>query len=251
MTWKELIKLTLQDIRIYGASGNVSAEDEALALAHLNDHIDALKLDGRGVNEIVRTLWTLTSAMSYTIGSGGAINVARPVSPQMIAGFAWMNNNLTPAVESDMHPPLTPTEWQSLAYKTFSAVYPNRFYYEAATGVAVPILGTVYPYPVPSSSGLQGVLYAAAQVDEVVNVNATIVLPPGYRLWYRRALKVMLADPFKSPVDEGTMQRWIHEREEAGAAIGRQNERLEEVSFGVAGVVFGGRTPKSNIYTGT
>lgn len=245
MTWRDLIKLSLQDLRVYGASSNVSPEDEALALAHLNDWIDAQKNDVGAVYEVARTLWNLTAAASYTVGAGGTVAVDRPVSPQRIQGFAYLNNNLTPALEIELGPPLTPAEWRSIAYKSLQAPYPAGFYYEATMST-----GTLYPYPIPTTGSLQGVMYSDVPVNEVTVITNAIALPPGYRLWLRKSLKLELADPFRVPVGEQTIERWKRERDAAAADVRRQNERLEEVSFGVAGRLFGGGGRPLNIYTG-
>lgn len=246
MTWRDLIKLTLQDLRVYGASGNPSAEDEALALAHLNDWIDSQKNDFGAVYELRRTLWALTTAASYAVGSGSAVNVQRPVSPQMIAGIGWINTGLPGSPEFGLNLPLTPTEYQRIAYKSLQAPYPSRFYYEATMAT-----GTLYPYPIPTTGSLQGVMYSGVAVDEVTVITATIALPPGYRLWLRKALKLELLDPFKAPISEETIQRWTVERNDTAAGARRQNERLEEISFGVAGAMFGRGGSPSNIYTGS
>lgn len=245
MTWRDLIKLALQDLRIVGAVGNVTPEDEALAQAHLNDWIDAQKNDMSAVSEIRRTLWTLSTAASYAIGSGLTINVQRPVSPQAIAGIGYIDNGLSGAPEIGINPPLNPSEWQSIVYKGFQALYPARFYYEATTAG-----GTIYPYPIPTSGALQGVIYSAVSVAEITDLTATVAMPPGYRLWYRKALKLEMVDPFRAPVGEQTLMRWKQERDDAAADVRRMNERLEQVSFGVAGVMFGAGGGPSNIYTG-
>lgn len=245
MTWRDLIKLALQDLRIYGAAGNVSAEDEALAQTHLNDWIDAQQNDMAAVSEIRRTTWALTSAASYAVGIGASVNVQRPVSPQAIAGVGYIDGSLTNTPELALNPPLDPSAWQSIAYKSFQAPQPAGWFYEATSPT-----GTLYPYPIPSSGSLQGVMYSAVSVAEVTNLAATIAVQPGMRLWLRKALKIELADPFRVPVSEQALMRWKQERDDAAAGVRRVNERLEEISFGVAGALFGGGRGPSNIYTG-
>jgi hypothetical protein len=93
-------------------------------------------------------------------------------------------------------------------------------------------------------------MYSAVSVAEVTNLAAVLVLQPGMRLWLRKALKIELVDPFRVPVGEQTLLRWKQERDDAAANVGRMNERLEEVSFGAAGALFGGRRGPGNVYTG-
>lgn len=245
MTWKDLIKLTLQDLRILGVAAIVTAEQENLALLHLNDWIDSQKNDFGAVSEMRRTTWNLTGAASYAVGTGATVNVQRPVSPQMIAGLGFINANLSGSPEMGLDLPLAPSEWQGIPYKSQTGPYPARWFYEATMST-----GLLYPYPIPTTGSLQGVMYSGVQVDEITNLVAVIALPPGYRLWLRKALKLELADPFRVPVGEEQLHRWKTERDEIAAGCRRQNERLEQVSFGFAGAVFGSGSAPSNIYTG-
>lgn len=245
MTWRDLIKLTLQDLRVYGAVGEVSAEDEGLALAALNDWLDGLKTHALSMYQQARTTWALTSAASYTIGIGATINVARPVTPAYIAGFAWLNNNLTPPMEFPLGPPLTDSQYQGIAAKTLVNTYPAGFYYDAAFDASG--FGRVWPYPVVNGSGLLGVIYSGVPVDEVTVVTATILLPPGYRRFVRKSLAIEIASAFR--VDVSREQK--DEANDARGDVKRANERLDDMGFGVAGTLFKARSGTSNIYTGS
>lgn len=247
MTWRELIRLTLQDLRVYGTAQVPTPEDEQLATDHLNDWIDAQKNDGLFIYEQARTLWTLTAAASYTIGTGGTINVARPPSSEFIDGFAYVNNNLNPGLEFPLGPPLTGAQYAGIQYKSYSGQYPQAFYYEPTMAGG---FGTVYPWPLPSSGNLQGVIYSGVAVPEISVITATIVLPPGYRRVLRLAGKVELYDAFKCKgIDP---QKWSTELERALGGIRRTNEQLQDLSFGTAGRMFGrNRRGGENIYTGS
>lgn len=244
MTWRRMITIALNRLRVYGSSTPVSPEDEQISIDVLNDWIDGLKTKSLSVYQQARTTWALTTASSYTIGIGAVINVARPVTPQHIAAFAWLNNNVTPPYETPLGPPLTDSQYQGIAAKTLNNTYPGGFYYDPAYDASG--FGLVKPWPVVNGSGLYGVVYSAVPVDEVTDVTATILLPPGYRRWIRTALELELAPAFKVAVTEDmrTAARL------AMADVMVANTRLDDLSYGRAGALFGGMAAKSNIYLG-
>jgi hypothetical protein len=70
----------LQSIGVAGAIDTISSEDAALALNVLNEWIDQLGIQRNTIYTVKRQTHTLASGTSsYTIGSGGTINVARPI----------------------------------------------------------------------------------------------------------------------------------------------------------------------------
>lgn len=250
LTWRQLIRLTVQDLRIYGTSAFPSPDDEAAVLSRLNDWIDQLKLDGAALYQLGRITWPIVpNQPSYTVGLGAQVNIDRPPAPSFISGVGFIRTDLPNNPEFGVNPPLNIPEWSAITFKTFFSLYPARWYYEPTT-TGVTMTGTISPYPIPTSAALQGVIYAGIPIQEVTTLTATIFTPPGYRLWIRKAVRIEAADALRAAVDPNTMQRWIAERDEAAARVRRVNERLEEISFGFAGRVFGrGRRP-SNIYTG-
>lgn len=249
MTWRDLIVFTLQDLGVYGPGDSISPEDFEVALQGVNDWIDALKADGLVIFQNARTLWTLTTAASYTVGSGGTVNVARPPSSKFIFGLAYLNNGVTPAYEFKLGPPISLQQYRNITNKTFTAAYPVGFYYEPTI---VGGLGTLYPYPQSDGtlgSTLQGVMYSGVPIEEVTSSQAAaaMAVPPGYRLLYRKLLRLELAAPFKIPIDPG----WVTERNDAMARVKVTNELPADMGFGVAGALFSSKNAgHSNIYTG-
>jgi hypothetical protein len=246
MTWRDMITNVLQDLRVYGAAQvavGVSPEDEVLALGALNDWLDALKADGLSMFQQARTTWALTSAASYTIGMGGAINVARPVTPDHIAGFAFLTAT---GIEQPLGPPMTDSQYGAIPAKGTVGTYPIGFYYRPTFSIPDGF-GLVIPYPIGvSGAGVSGVLYSGVPVDEVADVTATIVLPPGYRRCIRKMLATDVASAFGVALTSDQKQ----DAKDAKRDVEAANERLDDLSFGVAGVLFGHRGHHANIYTG-
>ena len=248
MTWRDLIRRALVDLRIYGAVTSVDAEDEQLGLDNLNDWIDSLKIDGLSMYRQIRTTWTLTTATSYTIGVGATINVLRPPTPQLIGGFSYVDTSVTPPFENALGPPLTDDQYASLPNKTLNSTYPDGFYYDPAYD-SPNGFGTVTPWPVVTGSGLQGVIYTRGPVlSEIASadIGTDVFVPPGYRLWIRTELRSWLAGPFRVQLTDDQQRQ----QRELRALVKRANIRLEDLSMGVAGRLFQGGLGRSNVYTG-
>lgn len=246
MTWRDLIQLTLEDLGVVGQAQPAKPNDVESMRLRLNDWIDFLKTQKQAIYQIARTTWALNTATSYSIGTGGTINVARPPGPQFIDGFAYIDNNVTTPYEYPLGPPMTDQEWQGLSYKTLQATIPSRMYYDKGSYP----LGAVNVWPIPTQSNLLGVIYSGVPVDEIAGtaaaLAATIALPPGYRLYLRLGLQIHAAGGFRVQIPQETMLLWPS----AQAAVKRTNEVLEEIGFGVAGRLFGRSDQGSNIYTG-
>ena len=93
--------------------------------------------------------------------------------------------------------------------------------------------------------GGQGVIYTPVPVEEFTSLSATISLPPGYRRFLRTGLAKELASAFDSPLTADLQQAAM----ESKADIKRANQRLSDLSSGVAGLLFGGSGPHYNIYS--
>lgn len=234
-TVRDQITAALFDLGLLQAGEVPSGDDLAFAFLRFNDFVDAMKTHGLIAYSTTRTTWTLTTATSYTVGTGGTVNVDRPVSPQAIANSGYIDTNLTNSPEYPLGDLLTEDEYAGLIYKTFSSPYPQRFYYNPAY-TSSSALGTIKPWPVPSTSGLQGVIYTMTPVAEFATVDDTFALPPGYRRFFRTNLALELAPAFDTQPSPLLLQMAT----ESKADIKRTNVRLVELPSNAAGV-FGRR----------
>ena len=246
-TWNDVIALILQDLRVYGPQNVQSPNDTQLAKDRLNLWLDFQKTRGQAVYQNVRTVWTLVSGTAtYAVGTGSTVNVQRPVSSQRISKFAYIDNSLPQAVEIDLQLPLTRAQYYAIPLKNFQAPFPSDFYYESTYPT-----GTIYPYPIPTLSSLQGVMYSDVVVDEVTNFAASVNLPPGFRQWILKAMRLELRDSFKVPVSLQDLALWKQDLLEVEQALFASVEVVPpDIGFGIAGQMFGGSNTKSNIYTG-
>ena len=244
MTVQDLITASLQDLRVIQTGAVVSADDAALGLSRLNDWINALATEDLTVYTILRTTWTLSTAASYTIGAGATVNVARPTGPMAIADIGFQDTSVSPTIEYSLGPVLTVDAFANIAQKALTSEYPQNWYYDPSyTGG----FGTLSPYPVPTSSTLEGVIYTQSPVAEFDAITDTIALPPGYRRFLRTGLALELSSAF----DAGLSPALQLAAMESKADIKRANMRLRDLGCGTAGVLFGRAGNIYNIYSDT
>lgn len=185
------ITAALQDLNLLAAGRTPSAEDAALGLSRVNDWIDSLGTAPLTIYAITRSTWTITTASSYTVGTGATVNVARPDRPADITNIGYQNTAVTPTQEVLFGRVLTEDEYASLAQKGLTGVYPQAFYYSPTVAT-----GTLIPWPVPTSTTLQGVLYTRTPLSEFAALTDTITLPRGYRRFFRSNLLIEMAAAF-------------------------------------------------------
>jgi hypothetical protein len=244
MTVSELITASMQDLRILQVSETASANDAAYALARLNDWINSMATEGLTIYGQARTTWTISTAASYTIGAGGVINCARPTGPMGITNIGFQDTSVSPTIEYNLGTALTEDAYAGIAQKALTSVYPQAAYYNPTFTSG---LGLIYLWPIPTSTTLQGVIYTPVPVSEFTAISDTISLPPGYRRFLRTGLAKEIAAAFDAPLTPDLQQAAM----ESKADIKRANQRLSDLSSGVAGLLFGGAGPHYNIYSDT
>jgi hypothetical protein len=129
VTVSQLITAALQDLRVLQVGETVSANDATFALDRLNDWVNSLANEGLTVYAQARTLWTISTAASYTIGVGGVINCARPTGPMDITNIGFQDTSVSPTIEYNLGPVLTEDAYAGIAQKALTSVYPQAAYY--------------------------------------------------------------------------------------------------------------------------
>jgi hypothetical protein len=209
---------------------NAEAQD---ALLRLNDWIDSLALDDFTIYFLLRTVVALTaSTASYTIGTGGAINISRPT--EISAAGLILNTGTTPPQELPIDV-FTDQQYENIVQKTYSSTYPTGIYYDHGwtTGLA-----TIKPYPIPNQSLSQLVLYTPQALLEMT-LTGDVTFPPGYRRFLRYGLARELAPEFGG---------WDEQKERIYLTT---KQRIEEKNLRMSDLQVPSSVARSNIYTGT
>lgn len=235
MTVLDLVTVALEELGVL-AAGQVptaeEAEDGRVALNRLTDQWAAERLQ---LYTVTRTVFTITSGVgSYAVGPAQVVNVARPVFPSHVA---INDTSPTPDVERGLSM-LTEDQYAAIPSKAQTSSEPASWYYNPTYPY-----GLLSLFPVPTSTTLQGVLYAPTAVASFAATSTTVALPPGYEEMIVSNLAVRLAPSYGRTVDPTLFGRSV----ESVATVKRANagRLLSDLSF--AGVPFmGGRW---DIYT--
>jgi hypothetical protein len=159
----------------------VVSSGEAPTSGELDDALTGVNrmLDASGVERLTcytttRTTKTLTSGTSaYTIGTGGSINVVRPV--WLDAAGIILDTTASPTTEIPISV-YTLQEYERLAQKGQSGSPARGIYYDKAWTAG---FGTINVYPVPAVSTTQLVLYVPTALTALA-LATTYTFPPGY-----------------------------------------------------------------------
>ena len=178
---------------------------------------------------VTRTTWTISANDGqYTVGTGANVSVARPV---FIDHVNFIDTTPTPDQEYQLQP-LTEDAWSKIAQKALTSTFPTYWYYSPTFPT-----GTLELWPVPTSSTLQGVLYAPQATAQFAALSTEISLPPGYSRMIVKNLAVELASSYGRAVTPELMQQAMDTK----AVVKRANYRLSDLSIEAAALIQGNR----------
>jgi hypothetical protein len=218
-TARDLIEASLRELGVLAEGETASAAGADDALDALNALIDQWAAEKLTIYAVTRTTATLTASQtSFTVGSGGNINIARPVHIERI-GF--IDTSTTPDTEYPLES-LTEDAWANIRLKAQTAEFPQVYYYSPTFPT-----GTLYPWPIPTNASLQWAVYHWAALSELSGLTTAFSLPPAYERMIVKQLAVDLAPSYeKEP--SGTL---VRQAQDAMAVVKRANKRLEDLSF--------------------
>ena len=192
MTARDIITATLRSIRVLGVGDNLEAEDANDGLDRLNDWLDSLALERLTMYYVLRTTKMLANNIaSYTIGTGGDINIVRPTHIES-AGLIQDTTAETP-FEKPMEV-WTDQRWQGCRQKDLESAYPQAVYYDHNW---VAGLATLYLWPIPIDCALtQLVIYTPVALLEFPTLDTDYTFPPGYRRFIRTNFAAEIASEY-------------------------------------------------------
>ena len=137
-TARDMIKAGLRNIAVLGAGASLSDEEAQDAFDMLNGILASWSAEGSLIFQKTSETFSLTSAQSYTIGSGGDFDTERPNE------ITYMTVNYG-SIDEPLYP-MSQEQWASIGLKTTGAK-PDSYYYDGNFP-----LGTIYFYPKPTGS---------------------------------------------------------------------------------------------------
>lgn len=178
--------MILRSLRLIGekpVGGTLTSAEQTAYLSDLNTMLESWSLDRLLVYQLLQESLALTSGVSsYTIGSGGAFNTARPnriVDPCFIRDSGGTDSPLEI---------ISAETYGAISFKTDTIGDPSYLFYDQAY---VSGLGTIRLYPEPTS-GLTLYINSWKQLQSFAAIGDAVSLPPGYQraIEYNFAIEV-------------------------------------------------------------
>ena len=128
MNANTLIKASMIDIGTLQPGEDPTASEAQDCLLRLNQWIDGLANQRMSIYYVPRTTLALTAnKASYTVGTGGEINIIRP---QFLDRVNLIYDNTATIPTELLLRMYSDQEWQFVAQKTLTAPYPTGVYYD-------------------------------------------------------------------------------------------------------------------------
>lgn len=228
-TVSDSVASALKRIGVLGAGETADSDDSADALTALNTFLDGCKAERLLIPFIQRTTWTITANDGeYSVGSGGDINIDRPV---FINEVRYNETSGSPDSEYPLIK-LTDDGYASWTQKAATATNPSHWYYRPTYASS---RGTLLLLPVPTSSTLEGVIYYGSPIATFTALSDTVTVPQGYQRFLETNLALELC-PFYGKEPSPLL---VQQARESKAVVKSAN--IPMMDMGMDAAVLGGR----------
>lgn len=215
-TYQDLIEASLRKLGRLGSGESATSTERTDGLADLNRLLGRWNAKLGPVHmETLDSLTLTASQASYTIGTSGNFNVARPV--KIISAAIRDSANIDHPMEVISH-----KEYQSILSKTIETLLP---FYLAYNPTIASSQGTILLWPVPSS-GLTLRLNSLKPLADGA-LGTTVTLPPGYEDAIVWNLAMVMAPEYGFPVTAEIREN----AQDSLWDITRANDSTSEMSF--------------------
>ena len=198
ITPADLITLALKQTGVLGVGQTATAEDMNDGLVLLNMMLGQWSRKRWLLYHLLDASKISTGALSYSIGSGGDINVIRP--DRIEDAFVRFVNQTAP---NQVDTPLTvlPSreDYDRIPLKG-QIGFPQVVFYDSGFP-----LGSVYVWPVPAAGLYEIHLILKADLGQLTSLTQRISLPPEYQEALLYNLAVRLCENWGRPQRPGTM----------------------------------------------
>ncbi len=181
-----LITAALRKIGVSDPGETLSSAKMTGGLEALQDLLSSLSAEGMLIYATTQENFPLTSAQSYTIGTGGGFNTVVPLD--ILSAFTRVSNIDYPCQI------VTVEDYNGIPDKAGTGTYPEVIAFRKSGA-----LGRIYTYPVST-----GTLYLENRklLQQVLLSNATITLPEETLLMLKTNLAMILAPEYGKQVDQ-------------------------------------------------
>jgi hypothetical protein len=135
---RKIIERAARKIGVLGRGQVMPAEEAQSALDELNGLVETLSAEGAAIFNLAKDTLTSTGAASYSVGSGGDLNISQPM---LIENVFVTNGSIDYQLRQ-----ISAAEYAGIMQKDITGV-PEVFYYDSS----VP-MGRLYLYPAASAT---------------------------------------------------------------------------------------------------
>jgi hypothetical protein len=222
-TVNDVITDALLDLGILAEGEVPTASQSTQGLRRLVRFLKLCRTENLYIPLIARATATLTpSATSFTVGTGGNINIVRP-GLQQVEKVNYLDSSVSPANEISLGPLMTEAEYEAIPMKTQTSSRPARVYYSPTYP-----LGTLIPWPISTGASLQWVFYYHAALADFAAISDTVTVPDGYEQFLVKSIALELAPSFGVREINPAL---IQQATEARRMVTRSNQRAVELNF--------------------
>lgn len=169
----DLVNLAFKDAGVFGTGQTPTADDQADALRRVNQMIGQWNRRRWLVYHLLDTAFVCTGAQSYTVGTGGNFNIARPDRLE----DAYIRQ-VVPSSSTPVDFPLTiieaREEYDRIRMKQLAAAPSTHIFYDSDFPT-----GKVYPWPLPNSNWELHIVTKAV-LQAFAALSDTLTMPPEY-----------------------------------------------------------------------
>ena len=217
----DLITGAMRDLNALGSGQSPTGNEGSDCLAALNQYRDWLALERLALFSTVRTVKALTaSTATYTIGTGGAINLVRPdwidQAGVILDSSASDTTERPIAIASDY-------EYARWSQKARTGAPLQAIWYDHASTAG---LGIISVLPVPTVSTTSLVLYTpGGHVTAFADLTTAYTLARGFERMLRKNLALEIAPMFSAQPSPWLMKQAA----ESLAAVKRMGFRMDRL----------------------
>lgn len=210
----QLITGAARLIGVIRKSEAMTADEAADGLVALNDMLASWSNNGLLCVSRVWEYFTVTSATSYTIGSGQSLNTTRPLS---IKSAFFRSGDIDYPLEL-----ISDEQYESITLKTLSTDYPQYLSYDNAYPY-----GTIRLYP--QGSG-QLHLLSEKPISNIASLSSTVDLPAGWNRAIRYNLAIDIAPEYGETPSPAVVEMAKQSKQEIMLSIAKNRPIKAETS---------------------
>lgn len=229
----EVITAALKEINVLASGETASGDDATDGLAALNRLRDQWAAERLMIYPLGRTTLVLSNATSYPVGpqtpspAQAWFNMARPM---FIDHVGYVVTTTDPDTEYPLRQ-LTNAEWEQLPQKGLTGSIPTAWWYDATYPN-----GLLYLWPIPTDSGLTGVIYAPTAGVAFTSLSESVAGPPGWERCMVKNLAIEMLPSYGRQPDPLLMEQ----ARDSKSVVKRSNGTVREMTF-PAGALINGR----------